>query len=260
MVVVCCCVLLCVVVVVLTVKLMTGLWRYVITNAPNYGGRVPVDTTPGPAPVHTALKNRPRCRRAAPFLLRPGLQQCRWPLSPCGPAIIRRELTRRVLPWCWCQSSVPVGRRSRCPPWSANGGSPLPAPQPPRAQTPLPSPPRGSRCASSKLMHRRVIRHIPTQHPKTTPDNVKTRIRTNRAIKETQNSTRVSQTKTTGQRSLIKGSPELPQTRNRDKRGLSTMKRTGQMHRTKNTKPTNKIQKKYSNSTNTGNSSSRAKE
>ena len=37
-----------VVVVVLTVKLMTCLWRYVITDAPNYGGRVPVDTTPRP--------------------------------------------------------------------------------------------------------------------------------------------------------------------------------------------------------------------
>ena len=47
------------VVVVLTVKLMTCLWRYVITDAPNYGGRVPVDTTPGPAPVCRALKNRP---------------------------------------------------------------------------------------------------------------------------------------------------------------------------------------------------------
>ena len=48
-----------VVVVVLTVKLMTCLWRYVITDAPNYGGRVPVDTTPGPAPVCRALKSHP---------------------------------------------------------------------------------------------------------------------------------------------------------------------------------------------------------
>ena len=48
-----------VVVVVLTVKLMTCLWRYVITDAPNYGGRVPVDTTPGPAPVCRALKTHP---------------------------------------------------------------------------------------------------------------------------------------------------------------------------------------------------------
>ena len=45
---------------VLTVKLMTCLWRYVITDAPNYGGRVPVDTTPGPVPVYRALKNPPR--------------------------------------------------------------------------------------------------------------------------------------------------------------------------------------------------------
>ena len=48
-----------VVVVVLTVKLMTCLWRYVITDAPNYGSRVPVDTTPGPAPVCRAQKNTP---------------------------------------------------------------------------------------------------------------------------------------------------------------------------------------------------------
>ena len=27
------------------------------TLAPNYGGRVPVDTTPGPVPVYRALKN-----------------------------------------------------------------------------------------------------------------------------------------------------------------------------------------------------------
>ena len=48
-----------VVVVVLTVKLMTCLWRYVITDAPNYGGLVPVDTKPGPAPVCRALKLTP---------------------------------------------------------------------------------------------------------------------------------------------------------------------------------------------------------
>ena len=29
-------------------------------DAPNYGGRVPVDTTPGPVPVYRALKNPPR--------------------------------------------------------------------------------------------------------------------------------------------------------------------------------------------------------
>ena len=29
-------------------------------NAPNYGGRVPVDTVPGPVPVYRALKNPPR--------------------------------------------------------------------------------------------------------------------------------------------------------------------------------------------------------
>ena len=51
--------LLQVVVVVLTVKLMTCLWRYVITDAPNYGGRVPVDTTSGPAPVCKAIKTHP---------------------------------------------------------------------------------------------------------------------------------------------------------------------------------------------------------
>ena len=35
-----------VVVVVLTVKLMTYLWRYVITVAPNSKGHVPMDMTP----------------------------------------------------------------------------------------------------------------------------------------------------------------------------------------------------------------------
>ena len=45
--------------VVLTVKLMTCLWRYVITDAPNSGGHVPVDMTPsalhlcaGPPKLH----------------------------------------------------------------------------------------------------------------------------------------------------------------------------------------------------------------
>ena len=46
-----------VVVVVLTVKLMTCLWRYVITDAPNYGGRA-LWTPPGPAPVCRALRKR----------------------------------------------------------------------------------------------------------------------------------------------------------------------------------------------------------
>ena len=32
---------------------------YTPTNAPNYGGRVPVDTAPGPVPVYRALKNLP---------------------------------------------------------------------------------------------------------------------------------------------------------------------------------------------------------
>ena len=30
-----------------------------LTGAPNYGGRVPVDTTPGPAPMCRALKIHP---------------------------------------------------------------------------------------------------------------------------------------------------------------------------------------------------------
>ena len=30
-----------------------------LTGAPNYGSRVPVDTTPGPVPVYRALKNPP---------------------------------------------------------------------------------------------------------------------------------------------------------------------------------------------------------
>ena len=35
-------------------------------HAPNYGGRVPVDTTPGPAPVCRALKTHPITPRTAP--------------------------------------------------------------------------------------------------------------------------------------------------------------------------------------------------
>ena len=38
---------------------MTHVSPYAIVDAPNYGGRVPVDTTPGPAPVCRALKNLP---------------------------------------------------------------------------------------------------------------------------------------------------------------------------------------------------------
>ena len=32
---------------------------YAIVDAPNCGGRVPVDTTPGPVPVYRALKSQP---------------------------------------------------------------------------------------------------------------------------------------------------------------------------------------------------------
>ena len=38
---------------------MTHVYPYAIVDAPNYGGRVPVDTTPGPAPVCRALKTHP---------------------------------------------------------------------------------------------------------------------------------------------------------------------------------------------------------
>ena len=38
---------------------MTHVSPYAIVDAPNYGSRVPVDTTPGPAPVCRALKNLP---------------------------------------------------------------------------------------------------------------------------------------------------------------------------------------------------------
>ena len=41
---------------------MLGVCVFVHTyqqNAPNYGGRVPVDTTPCPAPMCRALKNQP---------------------------------------------------------------------------------------------------------------------------------------------------------------------------------------------------------
>ena len=37
----------------------TCLSPYAIVDAPNCGGRVPVDTAPGPAPVYRALKNPP---------------------------------------------------------------------------------------------------------------------------------------------------------------------------------------------------------
>ena len=48
-----------VVVVVRTCVLHEGVCPAKRTVAPNYGGRVPVDTTPGPAPVCRALKNLP---------------------------------------------------------------------------------------------------------------------------------------------------------------------------------------------------------
>ena len=35
---------------------MTHVSSYAIVDAPNYGGRVPVDTAPGPVPVYRALK------------------------------------------------------------------------------------------------------------------------------------------------------------------------------------------------------------
>ena len=38
---------------------MTHVSPYAIVDAPNYGGRVPVDTTPGPVPVYRALKSQP---------------------------------------------------------------------------------------------------------------------------------------------------------------------------------------------------------
>ena len=46
-----------VVVVVRTCVLHEGVGPATSTVAPNYGGRVPVDTTPGPAPVCRALKS-----------------------------------------------------------------------------------------------------------------------------------------------------------------------------------------------------------
>ena len=40
--------------------LMTSVYPYdIAAHAPNYGGRVPVDTTPGPVPVYRALKSHP---------------------------------------------------------------------------------------------------------------------------------------------------------------------------------------------------------
>ena len=45
---------------------MTHVAPYAIVDAPNYGGRVPVDTTPGPAPVCRALKTHPITPRTAP--------------------------------------------------------------------------------------------------------------------------------------------------------------------------------------------------
>ena len=39
--------------------LMRCVSPYPITNAPIYGGRVPVDTTPGPVPMHRAPKSLP---------------------------------------------------------------------------------------------------------------------------------------------------------------------------------------------------------
>ena len=40
--------------------LMTCVYPYdIAAHAPNYGDRVPVDTTPGPVPMYRALKNTP---------------------------------------------------------------------------------------------------------------------------------------------------------------------------------------------------------
>ena len=44
---------------------MTHVYPYAIVDAPNYGSRVPVDTTPGPAPVCRALKTHPMPQNAA---------------------------------------------------------------------------------------------------------------------------------------------------------------------------------------------------
>ena len=49
-----------VVVVVRTVYLMRCVCPLPITDASNYGGRVPVDTAPGHVPVYRELKNPPR--------------------------------------------------------------------------------------------------------------------------------------------------------------------------------------------------------
>ena len=39
------------------VELSEHVCPYPLVDAPNYGGRVPVDTTPGPVPVYRALKH-----------------------------------------------------------------------------------------------------------------------------------------------------------------------------------------------------------
>ena len=54
-----CGVVVVVVVVVRTGVLMRCVWPYPITNAPNYGSGVPVDTTPRPVPMHRAPKSLP---------------------------------------------------------------------------------------------------------------------------------------------------------------------------------------------------------
>ena len=49
-------------------------------NAPDYGGRVPVDTTPGPVPMHRAQKSRP--------LISASTARDAWP--PAKPAVTCR--------------------------------------------------------------------------------------------------------------------------------------------------------------------------
>ena len=81
----------------------------------------------GLAQVHREPgRARPRCRRAAPPS--PATAAPTWKPAASRPWAClrptRAQNTRQVPPPCWCQSSVPAGRRSRCPPWGTSGGTP----------------------------------------------------------------------------------------------------------------------------------------
>ena len=73
-------------------------------DAPNHGGRVPVDTAPGPVPVHRALKiptsAHHRDNTTAPVELAPPAKQGR--RTPCPRATGNFSMARKTMETCLC--------------------------------------------------------------------------------------------------------------------------------------------------------------